>query len=397
MTNRKTGQKQYATNHSIYGHKNKDLSSPVPTETKFNLRYDRKWKPCNFIVGILLQHYINTHKNKWKDAWTHWRWNEIKYSKKLQKAYIPNQPNLKNYIFITESICKTHLICERHWQVTYHIWTGIMIVNEYREGICAPGSNKIRSYKISDSFILTLRLIPRADGWMIQLQDSPGKPFRPGGTSKFRELWSPAWQQLGPWSRSTSRSRHGVKWKGLSQVSCIPNINVLSLILQKIWARLNICDGQTDGPTDRRMRFEVTRFRKRQGTIKRFNESQEFEALLMHNSMLCDNHDLNICQVIHFLHVLALSMENLTQLAHFCDDILETSSQNTYMCLHIGKLTHLGKFNDFGDDVFPEYLHVLAHRCPWGIWHSCGTFWWQYLPGIQRFPVYSTGSDTDYW
>ena len=35
-----------------------------------------------------------------------------------------------------------------------------------------------------------------------------------------------------------SRSRHGVNWKGLSQGSCMPYFNALSLILQKIWARL---------------------------------------------------------------------------------------------------------------------------------------------------------------
>ena len=34
-----------------------------------------------------------------------------------------------------------------------------------------------------------------------------------------------------------SRSRHCANWKGLSQGSCMPNINAISLILQKIWAR----------------------------------------------------------------------------------------------------------------------------------------------------------------
>ena len=38
--------------------------------------------------------------------------------------------------------------------------------------------------------------------------------------------------------RSRSRSLHGTNRKGLSQGSCMPNINVLSLIPQKIWARL---------------------------------------------------------------------------------------------------------------------------------------------------------------
>ena len=47
-----------------------------------------------------------------------------------------------------------------------------------------------------------------------------------------------------------SRSRHGVTWKGLSQGSCMPNINALPLILQKIWARLKFL-WQTDGGTGR--------------------------------------------------------------------------------------------------------------------------------------------------
>ena len=49
-----------------------------------------------------------------------------------------------------------------------------------------------------------------------------------------------------------SRSRHGANWKGLSQGPCMPNTNALSLILQKIWARLKFL-WQTDGRTDRGM------------------------------------------------------------------------------------------------------------------------------------------------
>ena len=49
-----------------------------------------------------------------------------------------------------------------------------------------------------------------------------------------------------------SRSWHRAYWKGLSQGSCIPNINALSLILQKIWARLKFL-WQTEG----RMSFNV--------------------------------------------------------------------------------------------------------------------------------------------
>ena len=47
-----------------------------------------------------------------------------------------------------------------------------------------------------------------------------------------------------------SRSLHTVKWKGLSQGSCKPYINALSLVLQKIWARFKFMwhsDKCTDG------------------------------------------------------------------------------------------------------------------------------------------------------
>ena len=71
-------------------------------------------------------------------------------------------------------------------------------------------------------------------------------------TSKFGELWSPPGNNfdLEEGQRSRSRSRHGVDEKGLSQRSCMPNINALSLILQKIWARLKFL-WQTDRGTDR--------------------------------------------------------------------------------------------------------------------------------------------------
>ena len=46
-----------------------------------------------------------------------------------------------------------------------------------------------------------------------------------------------------------SRSSHGTNRKGLSQEWCMPNINALSLILQKIWARLKFV-WQTDGQMD---------------------------------------------------------------------------------------------------------------------------------------------------
>ena len=74
-----------------------------------------------------------------------------------------------------------------------------------------------------------------------------------------------------------SRSRHGITWKGLSQGLCMPNINALSLILQKIWARLKFLwqtdgrtEGQRDGQTEGRMRFNVPTLSRKRGTITSF-------------------------------------------------------------------------------------------------------------------------------
>ena len=77
-------------------------------------------------------------------------------------------------------------------------------------------------------------------------------------TSKFWELWSPVRQQSWTWKGQMwgSRSLHGANWKDLSQGPCMPSINALSLILQKIWSRLKFL-WQTDG----RMSFNVPRFR----------------------------------------------------------------------------------------------------------------------------------------
>ena len=60
-----------------------------------------------------------------------------------------------------------------------------------------------------------------------------------------------------PWSRSRSkqRSRHDANWKDFFQGSFMPNINVISLILQKIWAMLKFLwqtEGRTNKPIDGR-------------------------------------------------------------------------------------------------------------------------------------------------
>ena len=81
--------------------------------------------------------------------------------------------------------------------------------------------------------------------------------------------------EIGP--KVKVRSRHGVNWKGLSQGSCMPNINALSLILMSK-VKVFVTDGQTyshtctdrrtDGQTDGRMSFNVPTFAKGGGQWK---------------------------------------------------------------------------------------------------------------------------------
>ena len=85
-----------------------------------------------------------------------------------------------------------------------------------------------------------------------------------GLTSKFEELSPPPGNKFDLEVGQRSRSPHGTNGKDLSQGSCMPNINALSSILQKLWARLKFLwqtDGQTDGQTDRgtdgRMTFKT--------------------------------------------------------------------------------------------------------------------------------------------
>ena len=72
------------------------------------------------------------------------------------------------------------------------------------------------------------------------------------------QIWRivvPHKQQIWTWNRSKVKVKAWCQMKGLSQGTCMPNINALSLILQKIWARFKFL-WQTDRKTDRRMNKE---------------------------------------------------------------------------------------------------------------------------------------------
>ena len=89
-------------------------------------------------------------------------------------------------------------------------------------------------------------------------------------TSKFRELWSPAWQQIWPWIRPKVTTWY--HQKGLQRTH-MPSIKVLPVIVQKLWRRLRFL-WQTDGQTDGKSDLKSPRFRKSGGTIRMINWKQ---------------------------------------------------------------------------------------------------------------------------
>ena len=92
-------------------------------------------------------------------------------------------------------------------------------------------------------------------------------------TSKFRELWSPARQQVWPWSRSkvtvkvmTWYHRKGLVTKNTHakyQSSTCNSAKVMAKV--KVFVTDRQTDGRTDWRTDGRMRFNVPRFRESGG------------------------------------------------------------------------------------------------------------------------------------
>ena len=104
-------------------------------------------------------------------------------------------------------------------------------------------------------------------------------------TSKFRELWSPARQQIWPWSRSKvpARSRRGNIGKALSQRTHMPSIKALPVIVQKLRPRLKfLWQTDTDGQTDRRMWFNVPALSLKRGTKRKISDSALWQKPFIH-------------------------------------------------------------------------------------------------------------------
>ena len=88
-------------------------------------------------------------------------------------------------------------------------------------------------------------------------------------TSKFGELWSPARQQIWPWSRSKVKVTTWCQLKGpvtrimhaKYQCSIINTSEDMSQV------KVFVTDRGTEGRRDGRMRFNVPRFRERRGKI----------------------------------------------------------------------------------------------------------------------------------
>ena len=89
-------------------------------------------------------------------------------------------------------------------------------------------------------------------------------------TSKFEELWSPARQQLWPWSRPKVKVKVTAwcQWKGLvirimhAKYQC--SIINTSEDMSKV--KVFVTDGRTDGRTDGQMRFNVPMLSRKRGT-----------------------------------------------------------------------------------------------------------------------------------
>ena len=87
-------------------------------------------------------------------------------------------------------------------------------------------------------------------------------------TSKFRELWSPARQQIWPWSRSKVKVTTWYHRKGLVTKNTHAKYQSTTCNSAKVMAKVKVfvTDGRTDRRTDRQTRFNVPAFSRKRGT-----------------------------------------------------------------------------------------------------------------------------------
>ena len=89
-------------------------------------------------------------------------------------------------------------------------------------------------------------------------------------TSKFRELWSPARQQIWPWRRSkvTVKVTTWYHRKGLVKRNTHAKYQSSICNSAKVMAKVKVfvTDGQTDRQRDGRMRFNVPTLSRKRGT-----------------------------------------------------------------------------------------------------------------------------------
>ena len=90
--------------------------------------------------------------------------------------------------------------------------------------------------------------------------------------SKFRELWSPARQQIWPWRRSkvTVKVTTWYHQKGLVTRNTHAKYQSSICNSAKVMAKVKVfvTDGQTDRQTEGRMRFNVPTLSRKRGTTK---------------------------------------------------------------------------------------------------------------------------------
>ena len=91
-------------------------------------------------------------------------------------------------------------------------------------------------------------------------------------TSKFRELWSPARQQIWPWRRSkvTVKVTTWYHRKGLVTRNTHAEYQSSICNSAKVMAKVKVfvTDGQTDRQTEGRMRFNVPTLSRKRGTMR---------------------------------------------------------------------------------------------------------------------------------
>ena len=93
-------------------------------------------------------------------------------------------------------------------------------------------------------------------------------------TSKFKELWSPARQQLWPWRRSKVMACHHLKGLVTRIMHAKCQCSIINTSEDVSQVKVFVTDRRTDRGTDGWMRFNVPTLSRKRGTINNANNLQ---------------------------------------------------------------------------------------------------------------------------